>query len=108
MPQQKKAQSQNTLNQDELETLTSKVFTEKNGKIFIGGKELPEVSLSTLKDEARYIQNSRLWEIINATIINESSNMALIQSANWDHVLSAKQLHHWGFVMRNMLHALNK
>lgn len=89
-------------------TLEKRVFTASGGSIFIGGELVTEQLLSTLKDEAKYIFNSRFYEILSATITNESANMALIQSANWEHVETAKMLHHLGHVLDNMLYTLSK
>jgi len=86
--------------------LSNNLFVEKGGKIYIGGNEVPTTMRGLLRDEAEYIQNSRLWEIINATLINEASDIALRQSTNWEHVLSAKQLHHYVFVVKNILYKL--
>lgn len=62
----------------------------------------------TLRDQARYLKTTNLLEIIDATITNEASNLALIQSANFDHVQYAKALYHWNHVLKNMIHALSK
>ena len=53
-------------------------------------------------------ETSQLFEIINATIMNESNELALIQSANFAHVENAKMLYHWGFVFKNMIKKLAK
>ena len=81
---------------------------EKTKKLLIGNQEIPDVLRSVLKDEALYIQKSRLWEIIQATIVQEASTAALIKSENWEHVLIAKSLHRWGYIVKNLLHALVK
>ena len=61
-----------------------------------------------LREQAKYLQTSQLWETLNATITNEASNLALIQSTNFDQVLSAKMLHHWNHVLKNMIYKLAK
>lgn len=84
------------------------VFEEKAGKIYVGGLEVTPDIRGILRDEAEYIQNSRLWEILNASVTNEAYTAALIQSKDFDAVLSAKMLHHWGHFMRNVIHILAK
>lgn len=86
----------------------SHVFTEHGGAIYIGKEKITEQLRGVLRDEAEYIQKSRLWEVLNATVTNEAYTIALIQSANYEHVLNAKQLHHWAHVMRNVIHILAK
>lgn len=88
--------------------IESHVFTEHGGKVFIGKEEITEQLRSVLRDEAEYIQHSRLWEILNASIVNEAYDIALIQSKDFDAVLSAKMLHHWAHFLRNVIHSLAK
>ena len=84
------------------------VFKEKDGKIYLGGKLIPEDTLKVLREQARYLETSQLWEVMNSTIINESSDLALRQSENFEQVRFAKALHHWGHVFRNIIHQLTK
>lgn len=97
-----------TLDSPDFKTLESRVFTASGGKVFIGGEEVTEQLLSTLKDEAKYISKSRFYEVFSATVTNESANMALIQSTEWGHIETAKMLHHLGHVLNNMLYTLSK
>lgn len=106
MKQQKKRSQ--PISSQELSGISTKVFTEKAGVFYIGGQPIDNTIRSILKDEATYILKSRFWELLEATIINESADIALKQSTNWEHVLTAKQLYHWNHVIKNMLHALNK
>lgn len=89
-------------------TLEKRVFTTSGGAVFIGGELVTEQMLSTLRDESKYIFNSRFYQVFSATITNESANMALIQSTRWEHVETAKMLHHLGHVLDNMLYTLSK
>lgn len=92
----------------DFKTLESKVFTVIGEKIYIGGELVTPQMRDTLRDQAKYLKTTNLLEIIDATITNEASNLALIQSANFDHVQYAKALHHWNHVLKNMIHALSK
>lgn len=80
----------------------------KDGTIFVGREGLTEDIRSVLRDEAEYIKNSRLWEIVSASIEQEAIELALLQSSNFDHVLSAKQLHHFRHFVNNVIHILAK
>lgn len=104
--QQKK--SQPSLEHVDFKTLESKVFTTIGDKIYIGKELVTPQMRDALRDQARYLKTTNLLEIIDATITNEASNLALIQSANFDHVQYAKALHHWNHVLKNMIHALAK
>lgn len=90
------------------DALLRNVFTVRNGEILVGGEKLADDVRSLMRDEARFILNSELWRVLHASIINEAVDMALFQSADWDHVLSAKQLHHYAHFMRNVIHMLSK
>lgn len=104
-PIQVQEESENSINFKDIE---SKVFTEVKGKIYIGQEEIKPELLEVLKEQARYLSTSQLYDILNATIVNETSNLALIQSKDFDQVRFAKALHHWNFVLRNMVSRLTK
>lgn len=84
------------------------VFRESGGKIFIGGIEVTEQLRNVLRDEAQYLQHSRLWEVLNASLTNEAYDIALIQSSDFDSVRFAKALHHVAHFIRNVVHTLGK
>lgn len=88
--------------------IESRVFTQVGNDIYIGKDKIDQTLRSVLRDEAKNIQSSRLWEILNASAINEAYNLALIQSKNFDEVTSAKMLKHWSFFMVNVIHTLSK
>lgn len=75
----------------------------KAGDIYIGGHKISAELKAILKDQARNFRTTNLFDIFNATIINESSNIALIQSTEYSHVECAKMLFHWNFVLKNMV-----
>ena len=95
-------------NSPSIEEVTQRIFTEIDGVCYIGGEKVSQEILNLLKEQARYIQTSQLWEIMSATLIQESVNLALAQSQNYEHVLSAKMLYHWQHVMKNMIIKLAK
>lgn len=88
--------------------IRERLFRVDGNKVYIGGVEPTQQYREALRDEARAIQTSRLWEIFNATITQEASDLALRQSENWQHVMNAKMLFHWTHFMRNVLYTLSK
>lgn len=86
--------------------ISDKVFTEIKGDIYIGREKIKPELLSILKEQARYLETSQLYEVLLSTLKNEACNLALIQSQNWENVLSAKMLHHVAFVLENLVHKL--
>ena len=84
----------------------SRVFRQLTDGIYIGPHKIDDSLRKALRDEAHYFINSRLWEIFNATIINEASSMALQDSKDWNHVLSAKQLFYWQQAMEKIIKKL--
>lgn len=89
-------------------SIEARVFTEFKGDIYLGREKVSDDLRGVLRDEAEYFLRSRLWEVIQASIEQEAINLALIQSAQWDHVLSAKQLHHYRHFVNNVIHKLAK
>ncbi len=76
--------------------------------IEIGGELLTEDLRDVLRQEAKYFERSRLWEIVNATVINESAYMALNQSSTMEHVYTGKMLLYWAQTFRKMVTELAK
>ena len=119
MKKQKK--SQPSLKQDQQEilitseeiapdftSLESKIFTDYKGNIYIGKYLITQEIKDILSVEAKYLEESKLWEILNASITNEAYTHALINSKDFDAVMFAKALHHWSFFIRNVVNKLNK
>lgn len=104
-----KSQSQNSLNLDQqkVSKFENLVFLEKNGQIYIGGELVTEQMRSLLRDQAKQLQSSNLYEIVNATIIDEGHRLFL-QSGNMEHVQYAKALIYWNQVLAKMINALVK
>lgn len=85
-----------------------RVFDEINGVFYIGGEKITPEMRDVLREQANYIERSNIWEIVNATVVNEAYRLALIQSQDFNNVISAKMLHHWAFVMRSMMRKLGE
>ena len=106
-------QSQTSLESDQWEksidflSIEQKVFKEDKGKIYIGGVLVSEQMRSLLRDQAKTFQTTNLFEIMNATIINEASNL-LLQSGNMEHLQYGKALHYWNKILKKMINALSK
>ena len=103
--QQESDQSQTSVNFTEIE---ARVFTQVGEDFYIGREKVDASLRSVLRDEARYIQNSRIWELMNASALNEAYHLALIKSTEYEHVRFAKALKHWSHFMVNVLHKLSK
>ena len=86
--------------------ISKRVFDVKN--LTLGGEPIGADMLDILREEAKYFERSQLWEILNASILNEASNLALHQSTNWEHIKYAKALNNWSFFFKNVVHRLSK
>lgn len=89
-------------------SIESRIFTEYKGNIYLGKEKIKPDVRELLKDQSKWLLTSQLYDILRATITNEASNLALVQSKEWDHVLSAKMLWHWQFVLENLLKKLTE
>lgn len=85
-----------------------RVFASTGSRIFIGQHELTADMRDALRDQAKNLETSQLWEILSASITQEAANLALIQSQNFEQVQFAKALHHWRHFMQNVIHTLAK
>jgi hypothetical protein len=82
------------------------VFSEKNGKTFLGAEEISKKEREILKADAEYFKRSSLLEVISNTIQSEAIDMGLLDSKEWNHVLSAKSLWHWNHVLNKIISKL--
>ncbi len=90
-------------------SLQDNVFKKtKDGRIFIGKTETPKELLSILQSDAERFLQSRLFQILSESIINEAYDIALKQSKNFEEVLNAKMLHHWNHFLTNVVLELAK
>lgn len=89
-------------------SIQNRVFREENGQIYIGNEKITQEMRDLLREQAKYLKTSQIIDLLDATIINESSNLALIQSTNFAHVEFAKALYHWNIVFKNMILILSK
>lgn len=80
----------------------------KGQDIYIGKLKVSEQLRDILSDQASNFKTTNLYDILDATISEEASRLALIQSTNWNHIEYAKALHHWNYVMKNIIHSLAK
>ena len=84
------------------------IYHKEVDGIAIGGEILTEELRDVLRQEAQYFERSRLWEILNATIVNESAQIALNQSTTMEHVHTGKMLYYWAKTFRKMITELSK
>lgn len=102
--------SRNLTSQDDplpdFSRVEARVLTFKAGRVFVGGVEVTDQLRDVLRDQARYLETSQLWEMFNASLLHEAADLALVQSKEWDHVLAAKMLRHYQHYFQNVIHAL--
>lgn len=87
--------------------LAKKVYENKNGEIYIGGELVTAQMRSLLRDQAKNLQTSNLFELLDATATNEASNL-LLQAANLEHLQYGKALHYWNKIFKKMIIELSK
>ena len=93
---------------ENLINLLGRIYKEENGKILIGGEEIKADIRSLLKDQAKYIETSQFYEILNATIINEAFNLGVLQSKDFDNVQFGKALVYTNNIIKKMIKGLSK
>lgn len=97
-----------TDSQPNFNSIAKRIFEDKKGVIYIGGEEIKPELLDILREQAKYLETSQLYEIFLATLKQESANLALIQSKDWDAVQFAKALYHCTFVIETMVESLKR
>lgn len=89
-------------------SVENRVFFQNGNDVYIGKEKVTEQVRGILRDEARNYEKTMLYEILNASVINESYHLALIQSIEFDQVRFAKAMKHWSHFMRNVINSLSK
>lgn len=89
-------------------SIEKRVFLKHKGDIYLGQELIKPETLDILREQARYLKTSQLYEVLKATITNESYSSALIQSTDFEQVIFAKALYHWVFVLDNIIENLTK
>lgn len=84
-------------------SIKDKVFSEVKGELFIGGEKIKPELLTVLKEQAKYLSTSQLWDIFNSTAINEANDLALNKSTEWQHVQFAKALKYYIDIFNTMV-----
>lgn len=94
---------------DNLIDLEKKIFRvqPKTKKIFIGNEEIKPEILEILKEQARYIKTSQFYDILHATLINESAKIGWEQE-NDKAAQFGKALKYVDTILGNMLKGLSK
>ena len=93
-----------SVNLIELEKL---VFSEFGGVIYIGGEKITEQVLGVLREQVKYLKTSNLFEILNATAINEAASLAM-KADTLEHLQFAKALQYWNKIFNKLINALDK
>lgn len=88
--------------------IENRIFSETKEGIWLGKEPINATMRDLLREQAKGVQSSQLWEVLNASIANEAINLALIQSKDFDHVQFAKALWHYSTFMRNVILKLSK
>ncbi len=88
--------------QDQSVNLNS-IFSEVKGELLIGGEKIKPELRNVLREQAKYLATSQLWEVFNNTAIQEANDLALKKSANWEHVLYAKALKYYVDIFSTMI-----
>lgn len=87
-------------------SLAKKVFeVKKSGKIIVGGEEIKPELLDVLREQARYLETSQIYELLIATLKNEAVTLPLV-SENMEQVQFAKALWHCAFILETMVNGL--
>lgn len=89
-------------------SIEDKIFTEYKGDIYIGKEKIKPDFKGVLKDQARSLVTSDLYEVFHATLLNEAYSIALDQSTNFEQVQFAKALKHVVFMVDNILIKVQK
>ena len=105
-----KMTSQSSLNQDQelnYNILEKKVFFKDGKNIYIGGELLVDPVKGILRDQAKSLLSSQLYEVLDATITNEGINL-LTQASTVEQLQYAKALLYWNKILKKTVNSLSE
>lgn len=68
------------------------VFTEKDGKRYLGNRKLTDQELENLLAEAKAIHSFTFWHLVQETIKQKAIEKSVLHSTEWEHVLAGKMM----------------
>ncbi len=69
---------------------TSKILRQEDGKLYLGGREVPEGMVKTLQSDAHLYAQTTLWPLLLETTRKYFLDLGINESTCWEHVLVAK------------------
>ena len=82
---------------------TEVLKTTKDGKLLLFGEPITNIDLQNLKQEARALENFKLWRVMQETLKNAAVERGLVNSLNWETTLSAKMMLYSLDILKNIL-----
>lgn len=79
------------------------LFISENGIVSLDRKPLSTEEAKQLREEAMYIEHTRIWSIFQDTIRHKAIEQAVIQSTDFSHVLPGKMMIHNLSVMQKIV-----
>lgn len=99
--------STNTIEDLKFNEIEKRVYIKTGDKITIGGELISNELLDVLHEQAKYLQQSQIYDIITCTLANTAKNSALIHSNNFEDVMLAKMLYKWCRTFEKMIEELS-
>jgi len=85
--------------------LPEDVIVETNSGLYLGKSKLTEIELRSLQSEAKAIQSTRLWSILNETVKQRAYEKGWRDSTSIEHLNTAKTM---GYVLDLQASIINK
>lgn len=68
------------------------ILRQKDGKIEIGGQSLSQEEIRILKEEALYIERTRLWSILTNTLADDARQVMFEKSKDFEDMRTGKAI----------------
>jgi len=65
---------------------------EKTGQATLGGEKITDNELRGLKEEAGYIQRTRLWSVLTNTLQDQAHTVMFTKSKSWEDMVTGKTM----------------
>ena len=84
------------------------IYVSPSGNVYLGNEVIQKDVAQRLREEARYIDKTYLWEIFQETVKQQAIDKAVIKSTNFEHVLGGKLMIHNLGILKNIVERIKK
>ncbi len=88
--------------------ISEDVFHVEHSLPFLGNEQLSMEEIKMLKEEIRFLENTRIWHIITNTLASDAQEKMITKSQSFNDMLSGKMLLYGISVQKNIMRKIKE